>query len=309
MTEILLETESLKQLLDLLEEKNIDRNTLDRYTNHKDVRRVLKLYKTFFGVGNKKHFIAEYFKVLKNGNYEDQYYLYETKRKIKELRELVTYIDNNMITLKKEMMSRIGKYADVRLFKRIRVILYSGNTEKGTSPYPGIIYINVRHYINNKESLLNVFVHELYHSRSRDYSKFIKYYVGRSIAIKRHYYNTFGAIFEEGIASLVELQETYQTEDNQVITPETLDHIESHFKSLTLHLETLKQNNPESSHLSYNLNYILGYYMARQIYLVYGKEGLDTWTRDYDYKRYLKLYISACKQLEIKTYLEHQVLA
>lgn len=183
--------------------------------------------------------------------------------------------------------TRLSEFVDLKLIKNLKIYLYIWKYDMGFSFSAHRIYLNVYGIIKNNKIFNNILVHEVYHARKGN----LFYYIKNRIILNRKtrlLSNVYSSIFEEGIATLIEkgAKDIYQEPKEDL---EKLSHLladiknEKNYKMQKKKVSDLLQN-------ELNMVYECGYYIANKIYLNCGSEGLDKWSKYYDWKSILHLY-------------------
>jgi len=270
-------------------------------------RQALSLYYHDKQLGRKSNLLTFYKDLKEAGGVKD--------KQTREISEMMMALKATEDKLSGDLSNRLRDYMDPRDVDSIKVTFYPKGQDGGFVLRPGSIYINTSKLLRDPEAYFDLLVHEVYHARKRKISSYVGYLVHKGLGSKGIYYQCFGQIFEEGVASLIELGESYKPRPSSSVTPQELEKVEAYFKLLN---EQLRSRVLYDNHIKdllevlginyYNLCYVVGYYMVRLVYQHMGKQGIDPWTSKHDYKSVLKNYLYACQAFERPSYIDKDLV-
>lgn len=190
------------------------------------------------------------------------------------------------------LYKRLESYMDIDLIKNVKIYFYVWKFDAGFSLTMKTAFVNLGSIIKGKKNVENIIAHELYHARNRSINVRLKSLLQENNSNNqlRIIYST---LFEEGIATLIEkgpIEKDVLDEKTANIINNVISRV-LHEKNLLLRKKIVDKFLQDELKAIYSW----GHYAASQVYLTYGKEGLDIWTKHRNWKGFLKLLSSLDK--------------
>ena len=282
--------ESIKILLNILEENKTDYQKLVKFTKTKEVQGFIQHEKNFNRKISEDIIIKEIIKLKTRTDYKDKYDFYIIKNNINIIKYNLNYIETHQYLIIKQALDRIKNIVSENIKINSNIYLYIGGIDGGFSIYGKNIFINYIKYFNKTDELIKILSHELFHCRIIPFKN--KFRVFLFLDTKKYIYEILGKILEEGIASLIQHGTTLEKDDPiGTVTKEKIKNIEEKFQVLNSVLLKLKGGNIDYLQLGQIDIYSIGYYMVSFLYRYYGIEILKPWIFKYDYNICIESYI------------------
>jgi len=235
----------------------------------------------------------------RNNAKEDFYGIRNIHENIDRITEIIYYLKKEAEQLNKKITERLAKYTDSKVHKNITVHLYGLGYDGGFALVGNNIYINMALLIKFDNELEDIIAHEIYHIRKKRYKGLLRRYFFNIQSYNKNNYKEkmYYEIAEEGIATLIEFNEL--KESSHMLSSEKIENAEkylSEFEELikSIHNEKVSLKELIVFYQNNNLSYVIGYHVAKKIFNVYGKNGLDVWSIHNNLEDYLNLYKSTC---------------
>lgn len=299
-----LNNEMMEILIALLRKDSFDEKLFYQFSNLKQVKDLInhdKILNRKTSVDSLKNSLIN---AINGNNDDDQCYMFNDVRKnLDELEKIIQRINNQKKILTNNIFTEIEPYAPKEPFQDCTYYFYAGGIDGGFSEKSGEIYINIHNLLRSPDELEGILVHEFYHARKHPFeiSDFFVFDFSQDNYLK----TTFNFIFEEGIATLIQLE--YRKRG------EKFNNNYEYMKILSDSIEDIYSKNepPEKSMANFFNNfdhmYVVGYWLAHTLYNHGGKETLNYWTLEYDYKKCLKIFIEESRKGKIKSGFSKEV--
>ena len=235
-------------------------------------------------------------RLFKYQYYEDRFNFYILKNNLESLKRDIDYIQNNGEEIVKDALNRIYKMVSENVEIKTNIYLYAGGPDGGFTVSRKEVYINILNFLGNREELIKLLSHELYHSRKIPLIYKARFNTQLVFARKRYAYGILARIIEEGIACLIQHGPILFKDDvSGSLTRRNLSLSKSHFKMLNETLENIKFGNFHKVKINSLNIYAIGYTIAVTIYNHKGTNLLDQWTLTLNFKNIIKEYMELCK--------------
>jgi hypothetical protein len=194
--------------------------------------------------------------------------------------------DNVTVELEKFVKSRLEKYLDTKNMIKLKIYLYIWKYDAGFSLIGNTVYLNLYRIVKDKKNIEDILVHEAYHARGIN----ILYYLRNKIVLNkktRMLSKLFSSIFEEGIATLIEKGSC----NNMLVNEENTNKLNEILLSVVGEGKGRIKKRNVNSFLVDELStiYECGYYYANLIYINYGREALESWSKYYNWEHMIDL--------------------
>ena len=297
-------TRIIDELIQILKENYFNQNACNSYLNFIEVKGILFHDRMLNRNSNAKIFANELSKLQLNHNYKDKYNLYILKENHTKIEEQIERLKKGSYEINYELNARLIQFMPIKLMGKVNVILYGGGIDFGFVLIPKHVYLNIGDFIDNFEAMKDTLVHEMYHARKRNILKYLVSLYGDVDTKNRCFKKVLTPIIEEGIASLIGYGVEFKCYPNSIIRENDFENNDIHFQKLNKIFKIILFSKSSSDIKSETKNYIctkglldyvIGYTIAKEIYLKYGIKGLNIWTINYDSLGIFKAYIVICK--------------
>lgn len=287
--------EGIKLLLEIIEDNSISYNRLVEFTKTKAMKVFIEHERSFDRDISRTMIIKELIELKKKEEYKDKYGFYILKENLSILKDNLLYIEENCDKIISGALENVFKIVPRDIKIQRNIYLYAGGIDGGFTVYRKDIFINYINYFNNLEEFIKVISHELFHCRNISLSNKFKNLFLDNLNSK-YIYEILGKILEEGIACLIQHGEVIEKDDPVgTLTKEKIKLIDKKFEELNSVLLKIKEGNIDG--LGSVDIYSIGYYMVSSLYKFYGKEAILPWVEMYDYKKPIKSYIKASREI------------
>ncbi len=297
-----LNLEGVELLIQLLNKDYFDEKTFNKYINLSQIKAFLKHERELRRNTNDMILKEELKNVVIKDNYEDPYGFYLIKKDLAQLKKNVEYIKTNEDRIINNVLEKVYKIVPKNIVIKPKIYIIAGGHDGGFTIFMRKVYVNLGKYIGHMKEFEKVLAHELYHGRKLEFHKKVILMLKMNMDNKKAMFETFGRIFEEGIACLIQHGINLSKDDPiGTLTRRKLVLSQEAFQLLDEALLSIKNGEPDYRLIS-NLDvYVLGYTIVKVLYKEEGIYILDEWTLNYNYKKPIKEYIHICKKRGMAT--------
>lgn len=279
-------------LYELLDRSYFDERAFNRFIITKGLRGFIEHENAMGRNVDIKDIKDELKRLMEYESYEDRYCFYILKRNLHGLKRDIYYLMSNGEEIVKSALERIFRVISADVEIKTDIYLYAGGPDGGFTVNRNEVYINYLNYIGEKDELIKILSHELYHSRKIRLIRKLKFGMKLLRKRKRYAYGLLGRIIEEGIASFIQHGPILTRDDKTGnLTRRNLTLSRKHFDMLNESLINIKHGRFNRVKL-YSLNvYAIGYIMVSAIHNEGKLNLLNQWTENLDFKGIIAEYM------------------
>ena len=287
-------------LANILMQESFDEKEFERFINTKGTKGFLKYQKNINSGTNAKYIQKELKRIISDDNYRDIYDFYLVKKNIERFNDDIHYIKENEEQIIDGALKEVYKIIPQDVKVSSDIYLYIGGIDGGFTIDRKKIFINYGKYIGQKEELVKILSHELYHSRFFSIKNRFIFFMKMLLKASPKTYEIIGKSIEEGIACLVQHGAMLKTDDpTGTLTKRNLAIVKEEFDRLNDILLGIKFSKINHKDIA-NLNiYVIGYHIISTIYNAEEALVLDDWTVNLEYGRIIDKYIEVCNENDI----------
>lgn len=288
----------IKHIIDVLNGP-ISNEKLMKLIRSKPMRKFIEHERAMNKNVDKYTLMEEIIKLKTYKDYKDKFNFYILNANLSNLSREIEYIKLYEEQIIKNALEKVYLILPRSLNIRSKIYLYGGGIDGAFTLNRREIYINYIKYLANKDELIKVISHELFHCRDISVKIKLKDYIRFNMK-DRYLYELLGKIFEEGIALLIQHGTILKKDDPaNSITRAKLSFIDMEFTKLNSLLREIRDGVKYVNIKSIDY-YALGYYIVSFLYDYYKRDILLPWILEFDYKPLIKSYIMAVRELESK---------
>lgn len=284
-------TEMVEALVNLLEKEEFDEELFDKLADCKEIEDII-IHDGYLGRNTSVQSLRESLTITMQGSQDHDkcYFFNGVKRDLVRIRKGIEDIKAKASDYENALKQRIIKYAPEEYFQECKYYFYAGGPDTGFSNKSGEAYINLYKMLDYFDRMENVLVHELYHARTNNKDKKLEKFLSENK--DKYLYDIFSHILEEGIATLIQTQGLVNMESDEIAMNLAL--VEKYIK------ETGIEEKPVENLYTYLGGlapiYIVGYWVAIALYDHGGKETLNLWTVDFDWRTCIRIFIERTRE-------------
>jgi len=234
----------------------------------------------------------ELIRLMEYESYEDRYSFYKLKKNIQGLKRDIYYLSSNGEKLVKLALDRIYRIISDDVEIKTDIYLYAGGSDGGFTVNRNEVYINYLNYIGEKEELIKILSHELYHSRKIKLWNKLKFGMKLLLKKSRYAYGLLGRIIEEGIACFIQHGPILTRDDKTGnLTRKNIALSRMHFDMLNETLLNIKYGKFSRVKLSSLNVYAIGYIIVSTVHNEEMSYLLNQWTVSLDLKNIIMEYM------------------
>lgn len=288
--------DSIVSLANILKQDTFNEKEFRKYIKGRGTKEFLNHEKNINNGTNIRKIKKELKTVVLNETYKDMYNFYLIKENIESLNRDIVYLEENEEHIIGKVFKEVYKIVSKEMKVKSNIYLYGGGVDGGFTINRDKIFINYGKYIGDREELIKILSHEVYHSRNISIKDRLTFSLSIVLSPSPIIPEIIGKIIEEGIALLIQHGGNLEKDDpTGTLTRRKLMFIKDEFDLLN-HILLDAKNGMYSYKKIRNLDiYVLGYYIVTTIYNKKGIFILDDWTVNLKYENIIKEYIEICK--------------
>jgi hypothetical protein len=244
-------------------------------------------------------------------NDKDCYLLNQIKKNIDKLDTAIKYININEKQFEENIYKRIERYVPLECLQECTYYIYAGGWDYGFCQNPNEVYINIGNMMDSLDQIEDILIHEFYHARKRNID--MDEFFNMNFSEENYLKILFNYFLEEGIATLIQLEYEQKTQESGILKKEDFDKKYEYMANLNKCITEISLQNNYNEKFIYNFMgelipfYIIGYWIGQVLYKHGGKEYLNIWTIDHDYKKCMKIFIESLRKDNVTSGLSADV--
>ncbi len=248
-------------------------------------------------------------KLMEIDGYEDRYCFHIFKSNLQQIKGDIYYLMSNGEEIVESALDRIHGVISDSIEIKTDIYLYAGGQDGGFTVNRNEVYINYLNYIGEREELIKILSHELYHSRRIKLWNNLKF--GRNLLSKRkrYAYGLLGRIIEEGIACFIQHGPILIRDDKTGnLTRRNLTLSRNHFEMLNEALLNIKNGRFDRVRLGSLNIYAIGYIIVSALHSENKAHLLNQWTVNMNFKHIIMEYMELSRSNETLPEIEHEAI-